>query len=174
MSGRTSSILKFFKPTPINDAQGNVLTSQEKLESRLAADRPRMEQEKDAAKNGAIAKRQREEDIFELGEWRSGYFAFLKRDLTERVQRREKLLKVLDKESDAVKEYSGPTIILKNAAELPLQKSSGHPAEERDVDMAAPCQRPRINWSLHPEVKAQAIAMVKKHGGDLRPALRCL
>jgi hypothetical protein len=55
MSGRTSSILKFFKPTRTNDAQGNELTSQEKLESRLAADSPRMEQEKAAAEKGAIA-----------------------------------------------------------------------------------------------------------------------
>ena len=76
MSGRASSILKFFKPTRINDAQGNELTSQEKSESHLAADRPRMEQEKVAAEKGAIAKRQREEDIFELSEWRSVFFAF--------------------------------------------------------------------------------------------------
>ncbi len=89
MSGRTSFILKFFKPTRINDSQGNELTSQEKLESRLAADRPRMEQEEVDSEKGAIAKRQSEKDIFELSELRSSYFAFLERDLTERAQRRE-------------------------------------------------------------------------------------
>ncbi len=61
MSGRASSILKFFKPTLMNDAQGNELTSQEKLESRLAADRPRMAEEKAAAEKDASANRQREE-----------------------------------------------------------------------------------------------------------------
>ncbi len=79
-----------------------------------------MEQEKVAAEKGAIVKRQREKDIFELIEWRSGYFAFLKRDLTERVQRREKLLKVSGTESDATSEYSGPAV-----AALAFKSQSG-------------------------------------------------